>query len=699
MPAPTEPSVPPLPRRPLGVAVAVSAASAVLYTWPLLPRFFTHLAGDSGDPYPLLWSMQVFRDELLSLHNPFFTDRAFYPQGVSLVFQTANWPGALFAVPLWSLLPAVSVWNTVVLFEFTLTAFGMFLLVRELTNDFYAALVAAVVFPIVPYHMAHAPGHIHLIALGWLPLYLWRLHRAIVEPTLRNGALAGLFLALASLAAWYHLVDAAVLSLGALGAELWERRAARSLTQLARCAVALVGVFAALAGPLLVAMLVQAAREPIAGIHDPNVYSLDLEAFFLPNLISAWERGGSACHRWTGNAAEIAGYLGYAVVILAAIGALRGSSSARTSRAYLIAGLVGATLSLGPYIHVSGHTTPIPGPYLLLEHLPGIRLSGVPSRLACITYVALIVSAGAGVSRLRSFVARRGRAGAIAVCAASAVLPIVEYWPHTYASSAYPAPGPLAGWAKDPDRFSVLDLTGEYRMHWHALLHRKPMVGGAPSRYPYRLSGWYWDQPVIHDIERGPGSFVTVAERVDPGIDFDWGFGSPMPGVGPDDFRIEWRGTLLVPRPGEYTFFLGADDGATLAIDGKEITGVPGSHPFAEVERRVRLDAGPHPLGIDYEELSGGAAVRLAWSGPGFDRRPMRASELQAPDGGPGILGRYLARVPNPNLDREAGRAALRRLGVRYIIAPWSNVACERELGLPVEYRGEGVVIYGVPPS
>jgi hypothetical protein len=688
------------PPRPALVALAVSAVAAVVYTWPLLPRFFTHLAGDSGDPYPLLWSMQVFRDELFSFHNPFFTRRAFYPEGVSLVFQTANWPGAFLVSPLWSFLPAVSVWNSDVLFEFTLCGLAAYLLIRELTGSFLAGVAAAAVFPILPYHMAHAAGHIHLIALGWLPLYLWLFHRTLVTPTTKNGVLAGAVLAIATLAAPYHLVDATVLSLGVLGLALWERRPILSKSYL-RPAVALTGVFLVIAGPLLAAMLTQSAREPIGGIHDPNVFSLDLEAFALPNLISIWRGPGSACLRWTGNGAEIAGYLGYAMLALATFGAFarspRQPNGHAVARTYLIAGAVGATLALGPHIHIGGRVTSAPGPYQLLALLPGIALSGVPARLACITYVGLVVAAGFGIAELARHASRWGRPAAIAATALAAVVPIIEYWPQPNASSQLPAPAPLSSWAKDPASFSVLDITGDYRMHWHALLHRKPLVGGTLSRCPYRLSGWYWSQPIIHDIERGPGSFELAAERVDPSINFDWGYGSPMLAVGPDDFRVSWRGTIEIPKTGEYTFFIGADDGATLALDGKEVTGVPGSHPYAEVERRLSLEAGSHPIQVEYEEIFGAASVRLGWSGPGFAREAPGPTVLRTPDGQPGLIGRYYRRVPTPELDEEAGRAALRSLGVRYVIAAGPNRECERDLQLPAEYRGEGVVIYRVP--
>lgn len=689
------PGTPLAQRRETGVALAACLAAAVVYTWPLLPRFFTHLAGDPGDPYALLWSMLVFRDELLALDNPFFTDRAFHSEGVSLVFQTANWPGALLAVPLWSFLPEISVWNAVVLFEFFLTGLGMFLLARELTASLAAALFAGLVLPVVPYHMAHAGGHIHLLALGWLPLYLWRLHRAIADPTVRNGALAGAFLALAGLAAFYHLVFAAVLTVAVLVRAFAAGEIARTRGTL-RAAGALAAVFAVLCGPLLIAMLAQSAREPIYGAHEVERFSLDLEAFFVPNQVSAWAAPDGLWRRWSGNGSETVGYLGYAVLALAAAGAW---SSGR-ARAYLAAAAVGALLALGPHLRLGGTLTAIPGPYALLADLPGFRLSGVPARLACVTYIGLVGAAAFGVARLVGAAARRGRAAAVAACAAATLVPIVEYWPRPNPSSRDPAPAPLRRWADAANRFAVLDVTGEYRMHWHALLHRQSLTGGAPSRYPFRVGGGYWSRPVVREIERGPGSWGSGVERVDPAIDFDWGHGSPMAGaMSPDDIRVEWRGTIEAPRGGEYRFVLGSDDGAVLSIDRQTVVAIPGSHPYAEAEGRIGLEAGKHAIAVDYEELGGAAAVRLFWEGPGMPRQVVAAEALTAPNGERGLTGRYAPWIRAAGLSREAGRAALRALGVRYVLAPAPNVACERSYQLPLEYSGDGVFIYRVPPD
>jgi hypothetical protein len=55
---------------------------------------------------------------------------------------------------------------------------------------------------------------------------------------------------------------------------------------------------------------------------------------------------------------------------------------------------------------------------------------------------------------------------------------------------------------------------------------------------------------------------------------------------------------------------------------------------------------------------------------------------------------------PSSGLGLDGGRAALRALGVRYVITgERPNFCVERELQLPLAYRGEDVRIFEVPSS
>jgi hypothetical protein len=47
----------------------------------------------------------------------------------------------------------------------------------------------------------------------------------------------------------------------------------------------------------------------------------------------------------------------------------------------------------------------------------------------------------------------------------------------------------------------------------------------------------------------------TTVTRIDPGIDFTWGNGSPAAAIGSDTFSARWTGQLEAPYSGTYTFY------------------------------------------------------------------------------------------------------------------------------------------------
>jgi len=52
-----------------------------------------------------------------------------------------------------------------------------------------------------------------------------------------------------------------------------------------------------------------------------------------------------------------------------------------------------------------------------------------------------------------------------------------------------------------------------------------------------------------------------VLSRVDPGVNFDWGNGSPDPSIGVDTFSVRWTGQVVPLFSETYTFFTLSDDG------------------------------------------------------------------------------------------------------------------------------------------
>ena len=94
--------------------------------------------------------------------------------------------------------------------------------------------------------------------------------------------------------------------------------------------------------------------------------------------------------------------------------------------------------------------------------------------------------------------------------------------------------------------------------------------------------------------------------RVDKVVDFNWGGGSPMPGIPADYFSVAWNGTLIPKENGRYEFHVDKDDEASLKINGKTVAGA------------LELRAGTrYAIQLEFAEGYGDARCRLLWSKDG----------------------------------------------------------------------------------
>jgi mono/diheme cytochrome c family protein len=112
-----------------------------------------------------------------------------------------------------------------------------------------------------------------------------------------------------------------------------------------------------------------------------------------------------------------------------------------------------------------------------------------------------------------------------------------------------------------------------------------------------------------------PGIAPPLLTRTDATIDFDWGSGSPAPGIPIDFFSVRWTGTMTPLYSETYNFSLPSDNGVRLWINNQLVldkwspNDAHGWYNFS-----VPLTAGvPAAFKIEYFELYGGATIALYW--------------------------------------------------------------------------------------
>lgn len=133
----------------------------------------------------------------------------------------------------------------------------------------------------------------------------------------------------------------------------------------------------------------------------------------------------------------------------------------------------------------------------------------------------------------------------------------------------------------------------------------------------------------------------TSVSRTDPVVDFDWGNGAPIAGIGVDTFSVRWTGQIQIPTTGTYTFFTTSDDGVRLRVNGQLLVDKFIDQGPTEWSGTIALTAGQkYDVLMEYYENGGGAVARLNWSGPGITKQTVPQSVLYpvTPPAAPGSL-------------------------------------------------------------
>jgi hypothetical protein len=478
---------PPRSRRIALLGLLPSAVYIVFFAFytPWLSHFSSHFFGDGGDGLQNAWNLWWTRRALWGLESLWHTDLLHHPHGTTLLGHTLAPVNGLLAATLLAPLPLVQAYNVVVTLAFVATGLTAFWLCYWVSRSVVGSLLGGFAFTFSSYHFAHAIGHMNLITLQFVPLFVLAWLAFLRAPGLGRAALASLALGFVALTDFYY-VFYSVLAALVLAAFL----AARQGLPLGRPALRSYGAFAALsllfAAPLPLAFLVSHLRDPFVPAHDARLWGADLLAPFIPGEI--WRFSSLTSWHWSTihmNVVEGSVSLGFVALACAAV-ALSRRRLRGTAAPWLGLGLVFALLALGPTLHVMGETYEhVPMPYAgLAWAFPLLELSGVPVRMLMMTMLSLSVVVAIVLGRVDV----RRPLGAAAVAAAAVVL-FVESWPAELPRTEAEAPiyvhhlGGLPAGAVVEQRATITEVL------FHQTVHGKPLVGGYISRLTENVTG------------------------------------------------------------------------------------------------------------------------------------------------------------------------------------------------------------------
>ncbi len=260
---------------------------------------------------------------------------------------------------------------------------------------------------------------------------------------------------------------------------------------------AAAGIFAtALLSPVLYAMGVRIADgrwdwESIFWRNSPR--GVDLAAFFLPNpnhplapdSIRAWLTPRPDAYYE--NVASLA-----MVALLTMAVAWR--AGWKTPRLWAGFTLVFGALALGPFVHIAGFNTHIPGPWAFLRYIPVVGLARTPSRFSIVVMLMVAIMFAAALAWL----GRRWPARRTAVVTTMGVLLVAELLPAPITLYSATVPDFYHRIAAAPPDVRVLELpfgirdgtssVGDFtaRSQFFQTVHGKRLIGGYLSRVSRR---------------------------------------------------------------------------------------------------------------------------------------------------------------------------------------------------------------------
>jgi len=477
------------------------------------PHYWGHFTDgfflDKGDGYQNVWNFWWIDWSITQLHqHPWFTNYLHWPHGMTLITQTMNPFNGLVILPFVHLfdLSLIQSVNSMVMFSYIMSGVTMFWLVHYLNKSYAVAILAGAMYAFSSYHVAHGIGHMQLISMEWVPLFLLAWWRLLEKPSYKMAVGAGLALFLVALCDYYY-VFYSVVAAAIIGGYVLYKRDLKITKLNIKIFATFVGVCLVLVAPFFYKLSQLNKNDPLSGAHDAVAFSLDPFMAVIPGGNWHWAELTKAIWQPWPYSAESSMFLGLTIIVplilLIVWWRKRSFKLPKWMNVWWIIFFTFFVLSLGPHLRIGTHVlNSVPLPYAWLTKLiPTLEISGMPMRMIFMTMLSGIV--------LASFVFRRidlrSRRGKYLMAAIAAVF-IIEVYPNPLPLS-YPGPAPryveLLRDLPQKSGTGVIDnaaTTGSDALYYQTI-HHKPMAFGYTTRTTKSV-----DERNFHifaDIEQG----------------------------------------------------------------------------------------------------------------------------------------------------------------------------------------------------
>jgi len=375
------------------VAAGSFLALTLLMTFPLALHFSSALPAGYGDIWQNYWNFWWWKKALLELHqHPYHTQYLFHPTGAGTIFHTHSSFNMLLGLPLTAALGPAAAYNFCVLMAVWLSGLGTYLLVRDLTGDARAGVLAGIVFAFFPHRMEEILEHLNLMSVQFIPLTLFFFFRLCRQGGRRNIAGLGICFALNALCSWHLGLKLILILLPLAVVQYWRpaRQRAAILRDSGLAALIATAILFPLVQPMVAEMwsgetYYQKAQENTGA--DPAFFFIPQYEHPLWRELTSWAYVDRAYY-----SAGFMTYLGFVPVALALFALWRKQRGAVFWAVFTLAALL---LALGKHPYWNGHLFEnITLPFAVFAEIPVFRLLRSANRFLTLTGLGLAVLAG-----------------------------------------------------------------------------------------------------------------------------------------------------------------------------------------------------------------------------------------------------------------------------------------------------------------
>ncbi|MGM5481913.1 MAG: hypothetical protein ACQESF_00480 [Nanobdellota archaeon] len=188
------------------LAIVAYIFLSLIFFFPLLDNFNTHLYGPPEDNMEFVWCLWHVKQAVTGNSSLYTSDMIFYPEGHSVLLESVSWFNAFFAVPLQLVFSLPTVYNILILLGFILSGVGAYLLAYYFSKCRLVSFVGGFIYAFCPYHITASLHHLNVASMQFLPFFVLFYFKYMKEKKLFHLFLAVLFFVLSSLCSWYFFI-------------------------------------------------------------------------------------------------------------------------------------------------------------------------------------------------------------------------------------------------------------------------------------------------------------------------------------------------------------------------------------------------------------------------------------------------------------------------------------------------------------